>query len=92
MGVCVVQYLLESGWCSDGKMVAVTQPRRVACTNLAARVAEEKDCLLGEVVGYTIRFDDTTTPNVTSIKFMTEALLVREMMADPLLRQVIVHW
>ncbi|KAA0197841.1 hypothetical protein HAZT_HAZT010186, partial [Hyalella azteca] len=83
----IPQYLLESGWCSDGLMVGVTQPRRVACTNLASRVAEEQDCLLGDVVGYTIRFDDTTTPAVTKIKFMTEAILVREMMGDPLLRQ-----
>lgn len=70
-------------------MVGVTEPRRVACTSLATRVAEEKDCLLGEVVGYNIRFDDCSAPGVTKIKFMTEAILVREMMADPLLRQVL---
>ncbi|KAF2349992.1 Helicase C-terminal [Trinorchestia longiramus] len=68
-------------------MVGVTQPRRVACTCLAERVSEEQDCLLGYLVGYSIRFDDATSPGITKIKFMTEAILVREMMADPLLRQ-----
>uniref|UniRef100_A0A2P2I9V6 RNA helicase n=1 Tax=Hirondellea gigas TaxID=1518452 RepID=A0A2P2I9V6_9CRUS len=82
----IPQYLLESGWCTEG-MVGVTQPRRVACTSLASRVAEEQDCLLGTLVGYTIRFDDNTTPGQTKLKYMTEALLVREMMGDPLLRQ-----
>ncbi|KAL7642303.1 UNVERIFIED_CONTAM: hypothetical protein RMT77_006864 [Armadillidium vulgare] len=79
------QYLLESNWCADG-IIGISQPRRVACTNLSARVAEEKDCILGELVGYCIRFDDCTTEGVTKIKYMTEGLLVREMMADPLLR------
>ncbi|RXG72925.1 putative ATP-dependent RNA helicase DHX35 [Armadillidium vulgare] len=79
------QYLLESNWGADG-IIGISQPRRVACTNLSARVAEEKDCILGELVGYCIRFDDCTTEGVTKIKYMTEGLLVREMMADPLLR------
>lgn len=82
----IPQYLLESGWCAEGTVV-ITQPRRVACTGLAARVAEERDCLLGDEVGYNIRFDDCSDPARTRIKFMTEAILVREMMADPLLRQ-----
>ena len=81
------QYLLESGWGEDG-MIGVSQPRRVACTSLASRVAEEQSCILSKEVGYSIRFDDATTPGITKIKYLTEGLLVREIMADPLLRQV----
>ena len=68
------------------KMIAVTQPRRVAAVSLAARVAEERNCILGDEVGYSIRFDDCTSPS-TKIKFLTDGLLVREMMGDPLLEK-----
>ena len=50
-----MQYLYEAGWGSDG-MIGVTQPRRVACTSLAERVAEERGSQLGGTVGYNIRF------------------------------------
>nr|CAD7570303.1 unnamed protein product [Timema californicum] len=79
-------YLLEAGWCDDGKVVGVTEPRRVAATTLAARVATEKGTPLGHVVGYSIRFDDCSDPQHTKIKYMTEGILLREMMADPFLR------
>ncbi|KAL1124315.1 hypothetical protein AAG570_002083, partial [Ranatra chinensis] len=82
----IPQYLLEAGWCSDGRIVGVTEPRRVAATSLATRVAEEKGSLLGDVVGYSIRFDDCTDAKTTRIKYMTEGILMREMMSDPLLR------
>ena len=78
---------MEAGWDKDG-IVGVTEPRRVACTSLASRVAEERGSDLGQDVGYSIRFDDCTTPGKTIIKYMTEGILVKEMMADPLLRQV----
>ncbi|CAH1391643.1 unnamed protein product [Nezara viridula] len=81
------QYLLEAGWCDGGKIIGITEPRRVAATTLATRVAEEKGSLLGDVVGYSIRFDDCTDPETTKIKYMTEGMLMREMMADPLLRK-----
>ncbi|CAI4231079.1 unnamed protein product [Auanema sp. JU1783] len=80
----VPQFLLEAGWCSDGRMIAVTEPRRVAAVTLASRVAEEKDVILGQDVGYTVRFDDLSD-NETKIKFMTDGILLREFMADPLL-------
>ena len=80
------QYLVEVGWAHHGKQIAVTQPRRVAAVSLAARVAEERNCMLGDEVGYAIRFDDCTSPN-TKIKFLTDGLLVREMMGDPLLEK-----
>ncbi|XP_047489754.1 probable ATP-dependent RNA helicase DHX35 [Penaeus chinensis] len=80
------QYLREAGWPVDG-IIGITQPRRVACTSLANRVADECDVILGREVGYSIRFDDRCIPGTTQIKYMTEGILVREMMADPLLRQ-----
>lgn len=82
----IPQYLYESGWCADGKIVGITEPRRVAATTLASRVADEKGTPLGGLVGYSIRFDDAFDPVNTRIKYMTEGILLREMMADPLLR------
>ncbi|KAL9636334.1 MAG: hypothetical protein Q9164_002880 [Protoblastenia rupestris] len=80
----IPQYLEQSGWCAEGKVVAVTQPRRVAATTVATRVAEEMRCKLGEEVGYSIRFEDLTSAK-TRIKFLTDGLLLREALADPLL-------
>ncbi|KAL8645502.1 MAG: hypothetical protein Q9226_007275 [Calogaya cf. arnoldii] len=80
----IPQFLREAGWCQDGKLIAVTQPRRVAATTVASRVAEEVGCKLGDEVGYSIRFEDLTTDK-TQIKFLTDGLLLREALADPLL-------
>ncbi|KAL9104676.1 MAG: hypothetical protein Q9163_000419 [Psora crenata] len=80
----IPQYLEQSGWCTEGKVVAVTQPRRVAATTVATRVAEEMRCQVGEEVGYSIRFEDLTSAK-THIKFLTDGLLLREALADPLL-------
>ena len=60
------------------------QPRRVAATTVAIRVAEEVGCKLGEEVGYSIRFEDVTSA-ATRIKFLTDGLLLREALVDPLL-------
>lgn len=81
----VPQYLLEAGWCEGGRMVACTQPRRVAAMTVAQRVAEEVGCSLGQTVGYAIRFEDVQTQGVTALKFCTDGVLLREMMSDPLL-------
>nr|CDJ98331.1 DNA RNA helicase and Helicase-associated region and Domain of unknown function DUF1605 domain containing protein [Haemonchus contortus] len=80
----VPQYLFEAGWANDGRMIGITQPRRVAVVTLASRVAEEKETILGQDVGYTVRFDDVTDDQ-TKIKFMTDGILLRELLADPLL-------
>ncbi|KAI1460772.1 P-loop containing nucleoside triphosphate hydrolase protein [Annulohypoxylon moriforme] len=80
----IPQFLENAGWCSDGKIVAVTQPRRVAATTVAVRVAEEFGCEVGKEVGYSIRFKDVTSA-VTRIKFLTDGLLIREALVDPLL-------
>lgn len=85
----VAQYLAEAGWCrsADGEVlrIGVTQPRRVAAITLAIRVAEERGCDVGDRVGYSIRFDDNVSDR-TEIKFLTEGVLIREMMSDPLLK------
>lgn len=80
----IPQFLEQAGWCSGGKVIAVTQPRRVAATTVALRVAEEVGCELGNEVGYSIRFEDQTSAS-TRIKFMTDGLLIREALVDPLL-------
>ncbi|XP_039590993.1 probable ATP-dependent RNA helicase DHX35 isoform X2 [Polypterus senegalus] len=83
----IPQYLLEAGWAAEGKVVGITQPRRVAAVSVAGRVAEERGAMLGHEVGYTIRFDDCSDPQATRIKFLTDGMLVREMMSDPLLKK-----
>ncbi|KAL1929926.1 hypothetical protein VTP01DRAFT_1080 [Rhizomucor pusillus] len=80
----IPQYLDEAGWTAHGKQVACTQPRRIAATSVAERVAEEKGCKLGAEVGYLIRFEDQTSQR-TRIKYMTDGMLFRETMVDPLL-------
>ncbi|XP_020011936.1 probable ATP-dependent RNA helicase DHX35 isoform X5 [Castor canadensis] len=81
----IPQYLAEAGWTAEGRVVGVTQPRRVAAVTVAGRVAEERGAVLGHEVGYCIRFDDCTDALATRIKFLTDGMLVREMMVDPLL-------
>ena len=65
-------------------MVACTQPRRVAATSVATRVADEVGCKLGGYVGYSVRFDDKSSDR-TKVKYLTDGMLVREAMSDPLL-------
>ena len=65
----------------NGKMVACTQPRRVAAMSVAQRVAQEMDVTMGEEVGYSIRFEDCTGPK-TMLKYMTDGMLLREAMHD----------
>jgi len=68
------------------KCVACTQPRRVAAMSVAERVANEMDVQLGQEVGYTIRFEDKSSPR-TLLKYMTDGMLLREAMADPLMER-----
>ncbi|XP_057829272.2 probable pre-mRNA-splicing factor ATP-dependent RNA helicase DEAH9 isoform X2 [Cryptomeria japonica] len=81
----IPQYLKEAGWAEGGRIIACTQPRRLAVQTVASRVAEEMGVKVGAEVGYSIRFEDVTTPGVTMIKFLTDGVLLREMMEDPLL-------
>jgi ATP-dependent helicase HrpA len=67
------------------KLIGCTQPRRLAATSLAARVARELEVNLGDEVGYKIRFNEQTKAN-TYVKFMTDGILLAETQGDPLLR------
>ena len=66
---------------TQNKLVACTQPRRVAAMSVAQRVATELDVNIGEEVGYNIRFEDMTSPK-TVLKYMTDGMLLREAMND----------
>ena len=70
-----------------GGCIAITQPRRVAAISLARRVAEEMGTPLGSsspasTVGYSVRFDTSASPS-TKVKFLTEGMLLQEMLHDP---------
>ncbi|XP_074263483.1 pre-mRNA-splicing factor ATP-dependent RNA helicase DEAH10 [Silene latifolia] len=78
------QFLFKAGFGREGKVIGVTQPRRVAAVTVAKRVAEECGVSLGQRVGYSIRFDDMTCSS-TRIKYMTDGLLLRESLLDPYL-------
>ncbi|KAF4461739.1 ATP-dependent RNA helicase DHX8 [Fusarium albosuccineum] len=60
----------------------IDAPRRVAAVSVAKRVADEVGCKLGDAVGYSIRFEDCTSP-ATKIKYMTDGMLEREILLDP---------
>ncbi|SNX81743.1 related to atp-dependent rna helicase [Melanopsichium pennsylvanicum] len=94
----IPQFLFEAGFARRApvQMIGVTQPRRVAATSLARRVAVEMGqpdpamlpnlkgkarTQAGGLVGYSIRFEDRTTRN-TRVKFMTDGMVLREMIGD----------
>jgi ATP-dependent RNA helicase HrpB len=80
----VPQMLLKHDFLRDGQVV-ILQPRRLAARLLAARVAQELGVRLGDEVGYQIRFENVTSPK-TKIRFVTEGVLLRQMIDDPKLR------
>ena len=69
----------------EGGLIGHTQPRRIAATSVAKRIAEELKTPLGEVVGYKVRFQDRLSPG-SRIKLMTDGILLAETQSDPLLR------
>ncbi|RKF54165.1 Pre-mRNA-splicing factor ATP-dependent RNA helicase-like protein cdc28 [Golovinomyces cichoracearum] len=76
------QYLHEAGYTKDGLKIGCTQPRRVAAMSVAARVADEMGVKVGNEVGYSIRFEDSTSDK-TLLKYMTDGMLLREFMTEP---------
>jgi pre-mRNA-splicing factor ATP-dependent RNA helicase DHX16 len=76
------QYLHEAGYTKGGLKVGCTQPRRVAAMSVAARVADEMGVKVGNEVGYSIRFEDSTSDK-TILKYMTDGMLLREFMTEP---------
>jgi ATP-dependent RNA helicase DHX8/PRP22 len=77
----IPQFFLEHDYLSRGKMVAITQPRRVAAMTVAQRVSDERGGRLGDEIGYTVRFDDNSSSR-TKVKYMTDGILVRECIMD----------
>ncbi|MDT7835975.1 ATP-dependent RNA helicase HrpA [Aquabacterium sp. OR-4] len=77
---------LGRGWGAGGKgMIGHTQPRRIAASSVAKRIAEELNSPLGEVVGFKVRFNDRLQPGA-SVKLMTDGILLAETQGDPDLR------
>lgn len=91
----IPQYLVEAGWhlgkesaskqLLNNRAICISQPRRVSAIALAKRVAEETNSILGDKVGYAVRLDACFKKDSTCIKYVTDGLLIREMMSDPLL-------
>jgi ATP-dependent helicase HrpA len=77
---------LGRGTANGGRLIGHTQPRRLAATSVAKRIAEELNTPLGEVVGYKIRFNDRLEKGA-SVKLMTDGILLAETQTDPLLRR-----
>ena len=82
----VPQLLLDGGLLQGGR-VTVLQPRRLPTRMLAAWVAQARDVKLGAEVGYQMRLDNVTSP-ATRICYVTEGVLLRQMLADPGLKGV----
>ena len=82
----IPQMLLEHGLLGQGQVV-ILQPRRLATRLLAARVAWERKVELGREVGYQIRFENVTSAS-TRIRFVTEGVLLRQIVQDPKLPAV----
>ena len=80
--------LLDEGLAGNGQII-ILQPRRLPTRMLAARVAHERNVRLGEEVGYQIRLDNVSTAR-TRIRFVTEGVLLRQMVGDPRLTGVTV--
>nr|AGE96205.1 pre-mRNA splicing factor [Encephalitozoon cuniculi] len=77
----VPKYLYQEGY-GDKGIIGCTQPRRAAAISLASTLKREMGC----AVGYSIRFDSTTTQD-TKIRYMTEGILLQELLADKMLRR-----
>ncbi|MFM6997475.1 MAG: ATP-dependent RNA helicase HrpA, partial [Limnohabitans sp.] len=67
------------------RLIGHTQPRRIAASSVAKRIAQELQTPLGEVVGYKVRFQDRLSKNA-SVKLMTDGILLAETQTDPLLQ------
>lgn len=79
----IPQFFLDAGLLSGGLM-AITQPRKIAAITVAQRVCRERNTVLGEEIGYTVRFDNKTTLR-TKVNYMTDGILIRECLSDHML-------
>ncbi|VDO32513.1 unnamed protein product [Haemonchus placei] len=80
----IPQFLYEAGYASNGQLIGITEPRRVAAISMAQRVGQE----LGspDIVSYQIRYEGNRTPE-TKILFMTDGVLMKEMESDVMLKK-----
>lgn len=69
--------MLHAAGLGRGGQIAITQPRRVGAVSVSRRVAQEMGVTLGQEVGYTIRFEDCSSPR-TRIRFFTDGCLLRD--------------
>ena len=69
----------------QGKLIGHTQPRRIAASSVAKRIAQELNTTLGDVVGFKVRFQDRLSRD-SSVKLMTDGILLAETQTDPLLK------
>ena len=76
---------LGRGRANGGGLIGHTQPRRIAASSVAKRIAFELNSPLGDVVGYRVRFQDRFQPGA-SVKLMTDGILLAETQSDPLLK------
>ena len=76
---------LGRGRINGGGLIGHTQPRRIAASSVAKRIASELNTPLGEVVGYKVRFQDRLGPK-SSVKLMTDGILLAETQTDPMLK------
>jgi ATP-dependent helicase HrpA len=76
---------LGRGKANSGKLIGHTQPRRIAASSVAARIASELNSPIGELVGFKVRFTDRLSAHA-SVKLMTDGILLAESQSDPLLR------
>ena len=78
--------LLDAGLAGSGEIV-VLEPRRLAARLAARRVAEERGETPGATIGYQVRFEDVSSAR-TRVRYVTEGVLTRRLLADPTLRGV----
>ncbi|HMI93528.1 MAG TPA: DEAD/DEAH box helicase, partial [Polyangiales bacterium] len=78
--------LLDAGFAADGEII-VLEPRRIAARMAARRVAEELSEPVGQRIGYQVRLEDKSSAR-TRVRFVTEGVLTRRLIADPQLRGV----
>src|SRR5690606_12614189 len=77
--------IAQAAWCRG--RVLVSEPRRIAARLAARRVCDERGARLGAEVGYRVRFEDVTSRD-TRVVYVTEGVLLRQLVEDPLLTGV----